>query len=170
MTLDEFHEAATVFMDSHTTMTLATSVDGEPWAAAVFYARRGYELVFFSSPGSRHSRAIAESEKVAAAIHGDYSNWRDIKGLQMEGTARKLDGPIEVAKATATYLRRYPFVSQFLKAPETISEQVIGKMSDVSLYVFQPESIRYLDNSAGFGVRWSIRLESGRPCGEPVRD
>ena len=54
-----------------------------PWAAAVFYANTGFALYFLSSPTSRHGRNIGGNAKAAATIQEDYSDWREIKGIQL---------------------------------------------------------------------------------------
>jgi nitroimidazol reductase NimA-like FMN-containing flavoprotein (pyridoxamine 5'-phosphate oxidase superfamily) len=43
------------YLQSHNTMTLATSAGDLPWAATVFYASDDLQLYFFSSPEARHS-------------------------------------------------------------------------------------------------------------------
>jgi len=170
MTRDELEKIIIEFMDRNTTITLACCQQDEPWAAAVYYARQGLDLVFFSSPSSRHSQAFGRNPRAAGAIHGEYSRWEDIKGLQMEGRVESIDSSWALAKAIATYLRRYPFVRQFFSDPGSISAELATKMAKVALYVFRPESIRYVNNEAGFGNRWKLEIKDGRAVGEPVKD
>ncbi len=169
MNSEELVATITLFMDSLTTMNLACSSGDRPWAAAVYYARQGFDLVFFSSPTSRHSTCFQENDMAAAAIHGEYQSWKEIKGVQMEGRVHKITGATAVARATATYIRRFPFVKQFFSDPASISAQVAGKMTGVALYLFRPENIYYMSNEEGFGNRWMIEIRNGQPVGEPVR-
>jgi len=168
MTREELEEIVIRFMDSFTTMTLACCVEKTPWTAAVYYARQGFDLIFFSSPRSRHSLAFAANPAAAAAIHGDYRLWQEIKGLQMQGRVEPITSPLALAKATTTYLKKYPFVREFLSDPAAISPTVLKKMAKVSLYVFRPDSIGYVNNEAGFGTRWKLDIEDGAVVGDPV--
>ena len=170
MNRDEFEKTVTDFMDSYTTMTLACSRRDEPWAAAVFFARQGWDLIFFSSPKSRHSEIFSENPHASAAIHGDYHKWQDIKGLQLEGTVEHIKGPVAIARATGVFLKRYPFVSQFFSDPETLSTGLASKMAKVALYKFRPISIRYLTNEERFGRRWRLEYRDGEPVGDPIED
>ena len=170
MNREEFEKTVTSFMESHTTMTLACSQNNEPWAAAVFFARQDWDLIFFSSPKSRHSKIFSENPNASAAIHGDYHKWQDIKGLQLEGTVERIKGPVALARATATFVKRYPFVGDFFSDPETLSMGLAKKMAKVTLYRFKPTSIRYLTNEERFGRRWRLEYRDGEPVGEPIED
>jgi uncharacterized protein YhbP (UPF0306 family) len=165
MTLEELEGIVTRYMDSNTAMTLACSIDDKPWAATVYYARQGLDLIFFSSPTSRHSVIFSQNTRAAATIHGDHQGWKEIKGLQMEGHIHAVTTAKGKARAISTYLKRHPFVSEFLSDPLSISAEVAKKMSKVELYFFRPEAILYLDNEAGFGTRWKLEVEEGRASG-----
>jgi uncharacterized protein YhbP (UPF0306 family) len=168
MNRQELERIVTEFMDSFTTMTLACSVDDKPWAAAVYYARQGFDLVFFSSPDSLHSRNFSRNPSAAAAIHGDYRGWKEIKGLQLEGSVEPLTGATAKARALATYLKRYPFAKEFFVYPAAISPGVVLKMARMVLYRFRPDNILFMSNEAAFGTRWKLKLRKGKPVGEAV--
>jgi len=168
MIREELERTIAAYMDSLTTMTLACCTDGKPWAAAVYYARIGLDLVFFSSPSSRHSTAFEVDFSAAATIQGCYEGWKDIKGLQLEGTVDSLQGIRAKSGALAVYLRRFPFAAEFLGSPESISLDLVDKMSRVRLYRFQTHSVLYLDNRMKFGTRWKLLVKDGCGVGEPV--
>ncbi|MGB6067582.1 MAG: hypothetical protein WBG50_22480 [Desulfomonilaceae bacterium] len=171
MTKEELEGAVIAYMDSFTTMTLACSTEDKPWTAAVYYARQGLDLIFFSSPTSRHSEIFSRNPLAAAAIHGDYRGWKEIKGLQMEGRIHSVTGPKAKARAISTYVKRHPFVREFLSDPLSISSKIASKMTKVKLYFFRPDAILYLNNEAGFGTRWKLEVEGGRAsglAGEPL--
>jgi uncharacterized protein YhbP (UPF0306 family) len=170
MTREELEKTVVEFMDSNTTITLSCSLDDRPWAAAVYYARRGFDLVFFSSPQSRHSQVFARNPRAAGTIHGEYGRWEDIRGLQIEGTVEPISSALGIARATAIYLKRYPFVSQFFSDPGAISAALASKVARVALYVLRCQSIRYVNNAEGFGRRWKLEIRDGRPVGDPVKD
>jgi hypothetical protein len=162
MTSEELECIVTRYMDSYAAMTLACSLDDKPWTAAVYYARQGLDLIFFSSPNSRHSVIFSQNPAAAAAIHGDYREWKEIKGLQMEGHIHAVTTATARARAISTYLKRHPFVSEFLSAPLSIGVEVAKKMSKIELYSFRPDTIMYLDNEVGFGTRWQLKVHEGQ--------
>ncbi|MGB9616415.1 MAG: pyridoxamine 5'-phosphate oxidase family protein [Desulfomonilaceae bacterium] len=157
-------------MDRYTTMALCCSMNDQPWTAPVYYARSGYDLLFFSSPTSRHSQILAQNPQASAAIYGDYTDWKWIKGIQMEGVVNQVSSPVAFTQALATYVKRHPFVKEMMKDPRTLSSALLGKSSRVSLYIFHPRTIRYLDNSVGFGSRWMVEIREGMGISEPVLD
>ncbi len=110
MTRQELESTVIQFMDGLTTMTVVCCLDDLPWAAPVYYARQGFDLVFFSSPKSRHSLVLVENPQAAAAIYGENRKWQEIRGLQMQGRVESVVSALAVAKATATYMKRFPFV------------------------------------------------------------
>ena len=96
------------YLRQHHVMTLATQGADGPWAAAVFYAEDGDDLVFVSSPNSRHCHDLAQEPRCAAAIHADAADWRSIQGIQLEGAVSALEGaaePSDWTRATAKALR-----------------------------------------------------------------
>ena len=166
MELEAFKLAVRDILDAVPAMTLATCAQGQPWAADVYFAPRGFDLIFFSSPASRHCRNLAASGACAATIHPQVASWRDIRGLQMEGRAMPLDGLAQKTAATAAYLAKFPFVKDLLAAPGDAAR----KMAKVSPHVFVASRIRYLDNALGFGTRFVVELVDGAPLGPPVRE
>jgi uncharacterized protein YhbP (UPF0306 family) len=165
MTREDLEDIVTRYMDSCNAMTLACSIDDKPWAATVYYARQGLDLIFFSSPTSRHSVIFSQNTRAASSIHGGSQGWKDIKGLQMEGHIHDMTTAKGKARAISTYLKRHPFVSEFLSNPLSISAKVAKKMSKVELYFFRPDAILYLDNEAGFGTRWKLEVKGGKASG-----
>ena len=87
---------------SATCMTLASHGDEGVWAAALFYANDGFAIYFLSSPTSRHCLNLAKNPRVSAAVHENYADWRQIKGVQLEGHACVLAGA-EEARARRLY-------------------------------------------------------------------
>ena len=88
----------------------------------------------------------------------------------MEGTVEKITSPVSLATHMATYLRRYPFVRELFSGSAAAAADMAAKMSRVGLYVFRPETIRYLDNQGGFGNRWKLGIANGKAVGIPVQD
>lgn len=163
---EAFEAAVRGLLDAVAVMTLATCADGAPWATDVYFAPNGWRLVFFSAPSSRHCRNLAASPACAATIHPAVASWREIRGLQLAGTAEPVTGLTARASATAAYLAKFPFVAALLADPG----QAARKLGKVSPHVFTPSRIRYTDNTLGFGTRYVVRLEDGRPVGPPERE
>ena len=113
-------ERALDYLAAHRVMTLATHGPDGPWAAAVFYANDGFELYFLSSAASRHGRNLALQAGVAATVHEDYADWRDIKGIQLEGTVDELSGAEETSARTL-YGEKFPFAADTASAPAAIA-------------------------------------------------
>ncbi len=168
MTSQEFEKTVIEYMDSFNTMTLSCAHDGKPWSAPVYYARKEFDLIFFSSLKSMHSQALEFNPLAAVSIYDHYDRWQDIKGLQISGRVDKLNSLASLASASGIYLKRYPFATDFFSKAGFISD-ILAKKTRIMLYVFRSETIYYLDNSKDFGTRWKMEILNGRPTGHPVK-
>ena len=151
------------YLAAHNVMTIASCDRNVPWAAAVFYASDEFELYFFSNPKSRHGGNMAANSIVSAAIHEDYSDWRAIRGIQLEGRAERLRSLKLQARFWQVYLRKFPFVKQFFP----VEGEVVGlagllkaKLAGVRLYRIVPRTVYYIDNTRGFGHREMLDLSA----------
>jgi len=139
------------YLQSHNTMTLATSSGDVPWAATVFYASDDLRLYFFSAPGSRHCENFTANGRVAVTIQEDYHDWRQIKGIQLEGAVALVDGVLAKAKAMAVYARKYPGIIKLFTDPASgIFHKAFLK---VKFYCVTPQRVYFIDNEQGFGKR-----------------
>jgi uncharacterized protein YhbP (UPF0306 family) len=156
---DDLRERVLAYLAAHNTVALATAHDGVPWAATVFYANLGTDLYFLSEPKTRHCQNLLADARVAGAINEDYRDWQQIKGIQLEGQATEVTGKIELARALAAYLGKYPFVKQFLSPGQLLQGvQIAGKSFDIRLWRLRPERLYYLDNARGFSNRQELPL------------
>ena len=144
------------YLRDHRVVTLATGADGDLWAAAVFYVSDGFRLYFLSSPASRHSLNLAKNPRVAATIQEDYSDWLEIKGIQLEGVAGEISGE-EEQLARKLYGEKFPLVGKLAQAPAAI----VKAMAKVRWYQVVPERLCFIDNAASFGRREEIDLGRG---------
>lgn len=144
---------AQFYLEKHNVATLATSDGVYPWAAAVFYACDGCILYFLSSPTSRHTRNLAQNPHVALTIQEDYSDWLDIKGIQIEGIASEISGE-EEQRARTLYGRKFPVIGLLAQAPAAI----VKALAKVRWYKIVPHKIYFIDNSLGLGNRDEIEL------------
>jgi hypothetical protein len=120
-------------VETETTLVLATTADdGSPNAAPLFYYPDAeLNLYWLSSPESRHSRNLAARPRVAVTVFPPVTDWREIRGVQMEGTASSIaDDAI-----LADYRRSFGL------GPEL--DAVIARST---MYVFRPEWWRFIDS------------------------
>lgn len=160
---DQLRRDILEYLETHNVMTIASCAKDVPWAAAVFYASDGLDLYFFSNPRSRHGVNMAANAAVSAAIHEDYSNWREIRGIQLEGRAERLRGLKMQARFWKVYTKKFPFVKEFFRAGamqemRKMRETVQRKLAGIRLYRIVPRAVWYLDNSRGFGHREMLEL------------
>lgn len=141
------------YLEAHHVMTVATA---EPWAAAVFYVNEGFTLSFLSSPRSRHARHLASDPRVAVTVHEDYRDWREIKGVQLEGTVRELEGD-EVPRVRALYASKFPFVG----GAGSAAAPIVEALARIRWYEVTPTGAYFIDNAAGFGHRDFVDLGGG---------
>ncbi|OFV92739.1 MAG: hypothetical protein A3F68_06560 [Acidobacteria bacterium RIFCSPLOWO2_12_FULL_54_10] len=133
-------------------MTIASCYRGVPWASAVFYASDGFDLYFLSSFKSRHGQYIALNPRVSAAIQEDYRDWREIRGIQLEGRAERMRSAKQKTQFWEIYLGKFPFVKKFFE-PGPLQAKLSSKLRGIGLYRIVPAAIWYLDNRKGFGHR-----------------
>lgn len=122
-------------------MQIATSVDGKPWIANVWYvADDSFNIYWISATNRRHSRDIEANPHVAASMCVVQEPGPSDKGaIQIEGTAAQLHGAVEIAKALKLYVKRGFFTA----------DQVKKFMSDPTrphrFYSLKPQKIVYFD-------------------------
>ena len=168
---DELRQTVLAFLQQHHVMTLATqgaaaaagdtdgddgdSVDTDscPWAAAVVYAHDATTLYFLSSARSRHARDLARDARVAVSIQSQPADWKDIRGIQLQGRAVQLEGAERLA-AMARYGLRFPIVGNLARAPAAI----VQAFAKVSWYRVDAKYLFFIDNSKGFGHRDRLDL------------
>jgi len=155
---DETRAAIRRMLEAHHTLTLATSQDGAPWAATVFYASDGHcNLYFVSDRRTRHARDMLANPAVAAAINADVDNWDDVRGLQLEGRAAPVEGA-ERVKALGLYLAKFASVKSLFEAPRNADEEKIAyRLKNTEFWRITPAYVRLIDNGRGFGFRLEWR-------------
>ncbi len=138
-------EAALAYLQQCKVMTLATNGPGGLWAAAVFYASTGFELIFLSADSTRHVQNLRSQPRCAATIQQEPADWRDIQGIQLEGLVQELSGEAR-QRAIAAYQKKF----SFLKDPPDPLRRALGK---VDWFLLVPERLYYIDNRRGFAQR-----------------
>ena len=141
------------YLRDHNVATLATRSGDDLWAAAVFYVHDGFTLYFLSSPTTRHCTNLARDPRVALTIQEDYSDWLEIKGIQIEGVAAEISGT-EEDLARRLYGEKFPVVGKLAQAPAAI----VKALAKVSWYRIVPQHLYFIDNSVSLGHRVEIDL------------
>ena len=134
------------YLARHTTLSLATCHEGKPWSTDLFYASDdSCQLYFVSSVTTRHSKHIAANPRVSVSISRQCADWKDIRGLQLDGVASVVsetdrDAVVEI------YLAKFPALKKLHQASE-----IFRIFRESSFYRVSPEWIRLIDNSKTFG-------------------
>lgn len=154
----ELKETILEYLEGHNTISLATERDGVPHAASLFYVNMGLKLYFVSSPSSRHGENFSNNPRVSATINEDYSQWVNIKGIQLEGRVESVGGILENVQITRAYIKKYPGVADFFKSPKKLGQAVAKRVAKVRFYCLVPTRIYFINNEIGFGHRDELIL------------
>lgn len=103
-------DAAMEYLKSHELLFLATcSLGGNPHVSPMFYACEGKKIYFSAPPGSETDRNLKENPIAEIAVSEMPKDWKQAKGLQIEGPVTELDGE-EEARAGELFKSRYSFL------------------------------------------------------------
>ena len=140
------------FLDSFSTLTLATYGPAGPWATSLFFARdEELNLYFVSSQRARHVKDLLSEPTVAVTVNGIHDNWKDIRGLQIAGTA-EIVTKNRRDDAAGLYLQKFSDLRHILSAPSTDAERKIaGSFTASDFFRIRPRTVRMIDNIKGFG-------------------
>jgi uncharacterized protein len=141
------------YLDSHTVLNLATTGPQGAHAASVFYARKDFELFWFSDPGTRHSRDLAIGVGCAGTITDNLEDYTKIQGLQLQGVGEELPDPADRQVGLDALNTKYTFMKEFAAGPGA------AQMDKVSVYRFRPLTITWIDNTVSFGFKQTLDFE-----------
>lgn len=151
--MDDLAARIETFLDAHHVMTLATVGDAGAHAASLMYARACFTLQWTSDPQSRHSQHLERDARVTATVAPDYADFRVIRGLQIAGRARRLDGRA-AEEARAALVARYAFLAELAAGPPKLR----AAFEKAAFYAVVPERITLIDNARGFGHKDTLVL------------
>jgi uncharacterized protein len=131
-------KAITDFLEKQTLLSLATCAGGIPYSAACFYAfsAEENELIFKSSPHSRHVSEGLANNSVAGTINPDSLKTGRVQGVQFSGTFIQPSGN-RLAAAERKYHARYPF-----------ARVVAG-----AFFIIRLNDVKMTDHRLGFGKK-----------------
>lgn len=155
--VDKERAAIRQMLEAHNTITLATCRDGKPWAASLFYASdKELNLYFVSDCRTHHACDIGDGAEVVATVNADCAQWSGVKGLQIAGFAKTVDG-LERMNALRLYLLKFADVKSLFESPKGKDEETIAqRLKAAGMYRLKPRWIRLIDNSTWFGYKLEI--------------
>ena len=132
------------FLKRHHVLTLATSVDGRPYCANLFYAWMEAEqaFVFTSSLDTKHAADALVNPDVAGSVVLETGTVGKLQGVQWRGKMFRPQGEALV-RAKKRYLRRFPYAA----------------VADLELWILEITWAKMTDNTLGFGKKiiWEKR-------------
>jgi hypothetical protein len=126
------------FFKKHHVLTIATTVDNEPWCANCFYVYIEEEnaLVFTTDPETRHGKEFLKNSTVAGSVVLETIIIGKIRGIQFQGTVSEPSGDLSEKVKTA-YLKRFP----------------VAMLMDTHLWIVKLTCVKFTDNRLGFGKK-----------------
>lgn len=124
------------FFRRHHVLTIATSVNDEPWCASCFYVYLKNEnaLVFTTDTSTRHGQEFIKNKLVAGSVVLETRIIGKIRGIQFQGTVSEPVGTL-LEEASDAYMKRFP----------------VAILMETHLWIVHLTQIKMTDNRFGFG-------------------
>jgi uncharacterized protein YhbP (UPF0306 family) len=148
----ELRDAILAELRHHTVLTLATIGEAGPHAVSLMYAHDAFDIYWLSDPKTRHSEHLASSNPAAVTIAAQYEDFREIRGLQMQGIGCRLTETDEETAGFDLLVARYPFLRQFAAG------NLARHLGEAAVYRFRPARLTLIDNSRSFGFKQTLEL------------
>jgi uncharacterized protein len=126
------------FFRKHHVLTIATSVNNEPWCANCYYVYLEDEnsLIFTTDKSTRHGEEFLKNPVVAGSVVLETMVLGKIRGIQFQGIISEAEGEM-LEKSTVAYIKRFP----------------VAALMDTHLWAVKLTSIKMTDNRLGFGKK-----------------
>ena len=126
------------FLKKHHVLTIATTVNNEPWCASCFYVYLEEEnaFVFTTDTDTRHGQEFVKNPLVAGTVVLETMIVGKIRGIQFQGIVSEPEGTM-AEPAKRAYLKRFP----------------IATLMDTHLWIVKLTHIKMTDNRLGFGKK-----------------
>jgi uncharacterized protein len=126
------------FFRKHHVLTIATTVNNEPWCANCFYVYLEEEnsVVFTTGGDTRHGKEFVGNPFVAGSVVLETIVIGKIRGIQFQGIVSEPEGDI-LSRAKSGYLKRFP----------------VAALMDTRLWIVKLNYIKMTDNRLGFGKK-----------------
>jgi uncharacterized protein len=132
------NEHIAAFLKEQSVISIATTVNDEPYCASCYYAFEPTEnlLVFKSDSDTKHIENALKNNLVAGTILPDKINKAKVKGVQFNGVFMKAEGSIG-SRAKETYLKKFPVAGLFRG----------------EIWVIEISRVKFTDNTLVFGKK-----------------
>ena len=136
-------------LDSETTLTLSTAdASFTPHSSPLFFVRGAQlQLYWFSSRRTIHSRNCARNPSASVAVYRHAATWREIRGVQMQGTVSVVAASPLRSELAGRYAERFQ-----------LSSALRLVMRHSTMYCFYPRWVRYVDNARRFGYKFELEI------------
>jgi len=142
------------FLAAHHVINLGT-LPAAPHMASLMYAIEGLSLIWESKPDTRHSKHLVADPRVAATVAPDYTDHRQIRGLQIFGTAKRIAEGEDLGRAKRLLIERYAFIRELAAGP------LREKFHSAGFYRLSPERITLIDCTKVFGTSHTLLVHPG---------
>jgi len=135
------------FIKEHHVLTLATTIENNPWCANCFYTYLEDEncFVFTSDDDTKHVKDVFRNKNVAGSVVLETSVVGKIQGIQFRGVMERPTENLQ-RKVKKAYLKKFPFAA----------------LMNTSLWVLHLNYIKMTDNRLGFGKKLIWEKEESR--------
>lgn len=126
------------FFRKHHVLTIATSMNDEPWCANCFYVYLEDEnaLVFTTDHETRHGKEFLKNKVVAGSVVLETPVTGKIRGIQFQGIVSEPEGELS-ERTRKAYLMRFP----------------VAMLMETHLWIVELTLIKMTDNRLGFGKK-----------------
>lgn len=123
-------------------LTIATLMpDGAPHATTVSYASEGMAIYFGCGPTSQKAQNLLRDDRVAATINLPHRDWGQIRGLSLQGRARRITDGAKLEAIALLFFNKFSEIAQH-------AGEIAGELA---VFELQPSNIAILDYRRGFG-------------------
>jgi uncharacterized protein YhbP (UPF0306 family) len=135
----EVKDLITDYISVHYMMQLATVNDNQPWCSTVYYVSDDkLNLYWLSLPTRRHSQEREINDTVASAIPINFVNGEKVVGIQIEGSAKKLESNDSKRSIIEEYAKQFNRTTQWVN-------DFCNNKTDHRLYKLTPRLIVLFD-------------------------
>ena len=126
------------FFRKHHVLTIATSVNDEPWCANCFYVylEEKNALGFTTGHETRHGKEFLKNKVVAGSVVLETPVIGKIRGIQFQGIVSKPEGEL-LKTVRKSFLKRFP----------------VAMLMETHLWIVELTHIKMTDNRLGFGKK-----------------
>lgn len=123
-------------------LTIATLMpDGAPHATTVSYASEGTAIYFGCAPTSQKAKNLAHDDRVAATINLPHRDWGQIRGLSLQGRARRVTDSSKLEAVTLLFFNKFSEIAQYA-----------GELGgELAVFELQLTNVAIPDYRRGFG-------------------